>query len=82
MGFNEFHQFLMALTNDCECSGFFRTLQKAGFNRLFLKLFVTVSFYIIETVTNVTNCKFAKSGHNEDGYVKLQTSFINWLYCD
>jgi hypothetical protein len=22
-----------------------------------------------------------KSGHNEDGYIKLQKSFFSWLFC-
>jgi hypothetical protein len=50
---------------------------KSGFDRLSLKFFVTVSFYITKTVTRVRFdykyhklwpfCDFVKSGDNEDG---------------
>jgi hypothetical protein len=50
----------------------FRKLQKTGFNRLFLRLFVTVSFNITKTVTYVTNYDHLwLCGHKEDGYKKL-----------
>jgi hypothetical protein len=38
----------------------FGKLQKSGFNRLFLKLLVTVSFHITKTVTNVKNYEASK----------------------
>jgi hypothetical protein len=55
----------------------FRKLQKAGFNRLFLRFFVTLSFY--------TFVYFAKSSHNEDGSKKLQSTSLSGLFvtvCD
>jgi hypothetical protein len=50
----------------------FRKLQKSGFTHFSKILFVTESFFITKTVTNViTNviiCDFAKSGHYEALY--------------
>jgi hypothetical protein len=48
----------------------------------FFWVFVTVSFHITKTVTNVTNCDFVRSSHNLDGYRKLQKYFFSWLFCD
>jgi hypothetical protein len=53
----------------------FRKLQKSGFNRLFMILLVTVSFYNTKnghnvTVINVTNCDFAKSGHKMKMFIE------------
>jgi hypothetical protein len=49
---------------------------KGWFYPSFFKLFMTVSLYITKTVTNVTIYDFAKSGHNEDGYKKLESTSV------
>jgi hypothetical protein len=66
----------------------FRKLQKSGFSWLFwdfLWFFFTFCegqflYYKIRHI--VTILYLAKSGHNENGYRKIQKSFFSWLFCD
>jgi hypothetical protein len=30
----------------------------------------------------MTICDFAKSGYSQNGYRKLQMSFLGWIFCD
>jgi hypothetical protein len=69
-----------------------RKFQKSGLNCLFLRIFVTFfcTFYDFFFTFwdgqllyyKICHIVTAKSGHNEDGYRKLQKSFFIWLFCD
>jgi hypothetical protein len=49
---------------------------------LFVFYFILITLWRSQMWPFVTNLWLAKSGHNEDGYRKLQKSFFIWLFCD